>query len=222
MQHLDRAESDRRPIFLLCALLVAGVLFFVGRGFGQNAGSAAPTPQYAHDMHDAEDLRQSVKDMAEDLLRNIGMGNNRSGSMDEGLLVCTFVELKKLYRTSSFGRYLAEQLMSEFQQRQFRVVEMRQSREVLVKERYGEYGLSRDPEAMRQEVAAGAMLTGTYVATADNIIINARIIDNRSAALLSSATMILPRNRLTEELLADAATAPTRPREPLYMKRLEL
>jgi len=71
-------------------------------------------------------------------------------------------------------------------------------------------------------VAAGAMLTGTYVATADNIIINARIIDNRSAALLSSATMILPRNRLTEELLADAATAPTRPKEPLYMKRLEL
>jgi len=66
------------------------------------------------------------------------------------------------------------------------------------------------------------MLTGTYTSSKDSIVINARIIDNRSAKLLSSATAILPRNQLAEELLADTASVRMEKPEPLYLKKLEL
>ena len=112
--------------------------------------------------------------------------------------------------------------MSEFQQQDFRVIEMRKSKNVLIQEKHGEYGLSRDPGEIGTEISATAMLTGTYMSTAENIIVNARIMDNRSAELLSSATIIFPRNTLAEQLLVDSSTASKKPRGPLYMKRLEL
>ena len=140
----------------------------------------------------------------------------------DGLIVCTFVDLKKLYRTSSFGRYLAEQLMNEFQSRNYTVVELRKSSSVMIQEKKGEYGLSRDPDELGSSVDAGAMLTGTYTETDNNIIVNAKIIDNRTAKLLSSATMIFPRNQLSNRLLADSSTAVTKQPEPIYMKRLEM
>jgi len=66
------------------------------------------------------------------------------------------------------------------------------------------------------------MLTGTYTSNKDTIVINARIIDNRNAQLLSSATAIIPRNQLAEQLLADSASVQLRNPESLSLKRLEL
>ncbi|MFH1021011.1 MAG: FlgO family outer membrane protein, partial [Pseudomonadota bacterium] len=79
-----------------------------------------------------------------------------------------------------------------------------------------------NPAEVSQTVDAGAMLTGTYTPSKDSIVINARIIDNRSAKLLSSATAIIPRNTLAEQMLADTASVREGKPEPLYLKKLEL
>jgi len=101
-------------------------------------------------------------------------------------------------------------------------VEIRKSQAVMLEEKRGEFGLSRNPAEISQTVGAGAMLTGTYTPSKESIVINARIIDNRSAKLLSSATAIIPRNRLAEHLLADSASVRVGKPAPLYVKRLEL
>lgn len=168
-------------------------------------------------------LYREIKALADDLLRSLADPDPESGDLAEGIIVTTFVDLKKLYRTSSLGRYVAEQLLTEMGQRRYDVVELRKSRAVMVREPGGEYGLSRDPAEIVQSVRAGAMLAGTYTVAGEGIIINARIIDNRSARLLASATAILPRNRLTGELLADSASARVKTVvAPISMKKLEL
>ena len=177
----------------------------------------APPP-----INHARDFQELIQGMANELFRNLEDPDPEMGELGDGVLVCAFVDLKKLYRTSSFGRYLAEQMMTEMQNRHYTVVELRKSKAVLVQERKGEYGLSRQPEEIRDEVAAGAMLTGTYTPVQDHVIVNAKIIDNRTAALLSSTTLIFPRNKLINQLLTETASASPRQPEPVYMKRLEL
>ncbi len=174
------------------------------------------------DPNEAYVLEEAIRAMAHELYRNLREPDPEAGALAEGLLVSTFVDLKKLYRTSSFGRYVADQLMNDFQQMGYSVVEMRKANEVMVQERRGEYGLSRDPARIKAAQSAGTMLTGTYTLAPHHIMVNARILDNRSGVVLSSATAMFPRNYLSRTLLADTASAVTRRDEVVYMKKLEL
>jgi len=184
--------------------------------------AVAPVAPPALTVNEAAALRTEIQGLANELFRNLADADPENGDLGKGVLVCTFVELKKLSRTSSLGRYVAEQLMNEMQQRHYEVVEIRKSQAVMMQEKRGEFGLSRNPAEVSQNVAAGAMLTGTYTPSKDSIVINARIVDNRSAKLLSSATAIIPRNQLAEQLLADTASVREAKPEPLYLKKLEL
>ena len=216
------------PAMTLLALLVfpaqaaAFWPFSQGKAGTPKAEAVAPAVPPVLTVSEAAALRTEIQGLANELFRNLANGNPENGGLEQGVLVCTFVELKKLTRTSSFGRYVAEQLMSEMQQHHYEVVEIRKSQAIMLQEKRGEFGLSRNPDEISQSAAAGAMLTGTYTPSTDSIVINARIIDNRSAKLLSSATAILPRNQLAEELLADTASVRMEKPEPLYLKKLEL
>jgi TolB-like protein len=171
---------------------------------------------------EADELRLKIHSLAEELFMTIGDPDPESGVLADGLLVCTFVDLNDLYRASSFGRYVAEQLMNEFQRYSFPVLDMRKSRSVMVQEKRGEFGLSRDPNEIPASHSAGAMLTGTYLVGERDIMVNARILDNASGTLLSSATVVFPRNSLGELLLKDAATAKKQSPGVMYMKNLEM
>jgi TolB-like protein len=208
--------------FLKTALLV--LLFFPVQAAAFWPFSQAQAEGGAPSLtkNEAAALRIEIRALAEELFRNLADADPENGDLSKGVLVCTFVELKKLSRTSSLGRYVAEQLMSEMQQRQYQVFEIRKSQAVMLEEKRGEFGLSRNPAEISRTVAAGAMLTGTYTSNKDTIVINARIIDNRNAQLLSSATAIIPRNQLAKQLLADSASVQLRNPKPLSLKRLEL
>lgn len=231
--------SLRRPAPLLCFLaalflwaalgpLPAAQAFWpFSRSSGAESG-AAPEPPPAEAapgaplLEEEQALHREIGILAEELSRGLADPDPETGDLAEGIVVATFVDLKKLYRTSSLGRYVAEQLLTEMGQRRYDVIELRKSRAIMIREPGGEYGLSRDPGEIGQSIRAGAMLTGTYTVAGEGIIINARIIDNGSARLLASASVILPRNRLTGQLLADSATARVKNVEPMYMKKLEL
>ena len=234
MQFLRKPCPGRpTPSFLLKIMVLALLLFPVQAlafwPFSPSkprppveAEAVAPAAPPALTVSEAAALHKEIQGLANDLFRNLADGDPENGDLGKGVLVCTFVELKKLTRTSSLGRYVAEQLMNEMQQRHYDVVEIRKSQAVTLQEKRGEFGLSRNPAEINQSVAAGAMLTGTYTPSKDSIVINARIVDNRSAKLLSSATAIIPRNQLAEQLLADTASVREAKPEPLYLKKLEL
>lgn len=208
-------------VFLACMLLpVTAECFWPLSSPPEKEAPPPPEPNpFVEEMGQAGDLQSRIQEMAAILARNM---ESQAGLLVDGLSVCSFVELKKLYRTSSFGRYLAEQLMNEFQQQGYTVVEVRKGNSVIVQEKYGEYGLSRKPEEIGSSIEAGAMLTGTYVPVRDHILVSAKIVDNRDATLLSSATMIFPRDELGDILLSDSRTASTKRHEVTYLKRLEL
>ena len=228
MQFLRKHCPGRpTPSFLLKIIVLALLVFPVQALAFWPFSPNKPRPQTetvtaAPTMSEAAALHREIQGLADELFRNLGDAEAENSDLGKSILVCTFVELKKLTRTSSLGRYVAEQLMNEMQQRHYEVVEIRKSQAIMLQEKRGEFGLSRNPAEINQSVAAGAMLTGTYTSSKDSIVINARIIDNRSAKLLSSATAIIPRNQLAEQLLADTASVREAKPEPLYLKKLEL
>ena len=171
---------------------------------------------------EAHALLLQVRNMAEELFANLEDPDPLGGDLADGLLVSTFVDINKLYRTSSFGRYLAGQLMNEFQRSAYSVKDMRKSTSVMVQEKRGEFGLSRDVDEVAANHSAGAMLTGTYLVGENEIIVNARILENESSTLLSSATVIFPRNTLGNLMLQDTASARKQQADAVvYMKKLE-
>ena len=193
---------------------------------GMTGGGEPEVPPVAeiprlNSVDEARELELKIREMSKELISNLEASEFRAGLLEDGITVCTFVDLKNLYKSSSFGRYLAEQLMSEFQQKGYPVVEIRKSVSITMQERRGEYGLSRDPGEVKAELAARTMLTGTYTLTGDSILVNARIMDNKDAILLSSATIIFYRNELCNILLADTSAVIKPTNQFVYMKRLE-
>lgn len=183
----------------------------------------AMTPEPRPASHrEATGLVLSIEAMAAELLTNMNDADPDSGDMANGLIVTTFVESSKLHRTSSFGRYISEQLMNEFQRHAFTVVEIRKSTSIRMEEKQGEFGLSRDENDVPDTVQADAMLTGTYFIGNEDIIVTARILNNKTAALLASSTVIFPKNSLTNRMLADTASANKAAPPPLYLKRLNI
>ncbi|MDA8418664.1 MAG: FlgO family outer membrane protein [Desulfobacteraceae bacterium] len=221
---LPRPARSRAAI---CGLACFTVLYCSAAGRGEPQAPAEPQAAQAAalaDQGEAARFEASIRQMAGALFAHLGGdADPNQGDLADGIVVSSFVDLRQLTRTSSFGRYLAEQLMGEFQQRGYRVVEIRKSKDILIQERRGEYGLSRNPGEIKPEVAAQALVTGTYTVTEDSILVNAKVLDNRSAVLLSSATMVFPRTKLANLLLADSASArPPRARQEMTtMKRLE-
>lgn len=212
----------------LSLLIISMVLLPASSAF---CFETAPPPSYLEPMRlqdpgddsgDACALVTRVRILAEELFANLEEPDPYIGDLGEGMLVTTFVDINKLYRTSSFGRYLAEQIMNEFQSHSYKVIDMRKSLSVVVQEKRGEFGLSRDPEEISATASAGAMLTGTYLVGRDNIIVNARILDNESSVLLSSSTVIFERTPFTEKMLRDAAAAKAESADVLYLKKLEM
>lgn len=178
-----------------------------------------PADKYAHQ---AQEFDQEIKKIARTLFANLAEPDAVVGDLGDGVVMSSFVDLKKLSRTSSFGRYIAERMMTEFQHQGYNVVEIRKTRDILIQPKRGEYGLSRDIKQIAPRVTARAMVTGTYTVAGDKIMVNARIIDNKNAALLSSASGMFNKDALTTMLLSDAVSAAPRPNGVIYMKRLDL
>lgn len=209
---------------LLVTFLLFGIMIPTAYGEPPCQTTLKESTAAFSDDNQSEAFRAAIHEMAITLFSHIGDPDPETGDLADGIAVSSFVDLKKLTRTSSFGRYVAEQLMTEFQQRGYKVIEIRKSTSILIQEKRGEYGLSRDLAEIKQRVATRTLITGTYTMAIDHILVNAKVIDNKNAALLSSATMVLPRNQLTDLLLADSASAYPRKQEisSTSLKRLEL
>ena len=117
--------------------------------------------------------------------------------------VSTFVSLDNLYATSSLGRYLGEQLLSTLQQEGLEVIEVRKTPGLMVSPYHGEYALSRSMDEISLVQGAQAVVVGTYAVAGQEIFVNARLLRNDDNRVLSSASLVLPIDALTANLLAN-------------------
>ena len=119
-----------------------------------------------------------------DISRNV-----RKGGRYRSIIVSTFVDQDRLYRTNSFGRFLAERLMDELNQRGFAVIETRAARKLLVQPNIGEMALSRDAEEMMNKYEADAIVLGTYKKLGNVLSVNTRMIVLDNQEVVSVANM---------------------------------
>lgn len=121
--------------------------------------------------------------------------------LNQPIIVTTFVNLNNLNKSSVFGRALAEKLLTELHQAGFTVSEIRKGKDVFLREELGELILTRDAKETMGKTHARAVLAGTYVATADSVIVNARLIDLQTPLILSSCSYTLKMTKEFEKLL---------------------
>ena len=154
-----------------------------------SAGSAAPGPG----------LSARINQLGQALIGNAG-----EPVADEYVVaVSTFVSLDNLYATSSLGRYLGEQLLSALQQAGLEVTEVRKTPGLMVSPSHGEFALSRNMDEISRVQTAQAVVVGTYAVAGQEILVNARLLRNEDNRVLSSATLVLPLDAMTANLLAN-------------------
>ncbi|RUM89433.1 MAG: hypothetical protein DSZ23_03250 [Thermodesulfatator sp.] len=184
-----------------------------GAGASNSLSSPAPAarqevPAYQAPSFDIENMDEAsffnlqIHEMAVQLMKNFHIDPGPEGP----IAVATFVDLNNLYRTSPFGRYVAEQLMGELQRAGFNVVEIRKTETIMIKEKFGEYGLSRDVQEIAQESSASYVLAGTYVTRGRYIMLNARLISNQNNMVASSGLKILRRDPFLDKMLRPTAS----------------
>jgi len=112
---------------------------------------------------------------------------NKISSNDTGTLTITsFVNLDHLNKTSQFGRVLAESLYTELFIRGFNVTDFRGQNAISINTD-GEFYITRDIEKLQSEVPNTYIVIGTYSQIDENVVINVRILDNRTGKIVASA-----------------------------------
>ena len=140
-----------------------------------------------------------VQQLGADLVAGAG----QEGMSEYSVAVSTFVNLDNLYATSALGRYVGEQLIGELQRAGAEVVDVRKTPGLMVSERHGEYGMSRNMDELGFTQAAQATVVGTYSVNGREVLLNARLLRNQDNVVLSSARASLPMDSLVAGMLAD-------------------
>ena len=129
--------------------------------------------------------------------------------------VTTFVNLDDLYSTSSFGRMVGEQLMSELAMKGYDIVELRHSDALQFLSNAGEFALSRQVSAVKSEQNLGGVIVGTYVASPERVYLNARLLDPRSSVVLSAGSVEMEKTKELARLLRSGGFTTTLERIPV-------
>ncbi len=108
------------------------------------------------------------------------------------LLVTTIVNIDALEDSSTFGRTLSQYLCSALVIRGNSVKEVRMRTSLFVKQKGGEFILSRDVKKLISEQSSQAILVGTYSMGRYTVQVNLRLIDSVDSTILSSYDVALP------------------------------
>ena len=138
------------------------------------------------------------------------------GHTNGTLGVMTFVDLDNLYGSSSFGRFLGEQLMTELAMRGYNVVELRKADVMQIMSYQGEFALSRDVETLRGFQNLAGVIVGTYVGSSpDRVYINARLLDPKTAMILSAGSVEMDKTSEIKRMMRSNSFAPSMERIPV-------
>lgn len=145
---------------------------------------------------DARELKLKIRDLAEQLISNVTDKRLRNVVA----LPTTFVDQDNFKRTSSFGRYIAEQLFYEFNQRGFPVREYRADKAIHMEPGQGDFLLSRAlPDVSTRNAA---VIVGTYYQDKNNVFVNARLIRGSDGRVLRTGQLVMPITGVTGRMLA--------------------
>lgn len=170
-----------------------GVIFMPGKTM------KAPNVRFI----EAREIKLKVRELADQLTANLPE-SVKCGTF----LPVTFVSQDNFDSTSSFGRYIAEQLYFEFNQRGMKVQEYRLASKITMTEGFGETALTRKQQPKSIRSANDILAVGTYFSTRDAVMLNARLVRGSDKMVLSSANMVFKQTRLSRQMLAKRSVKP--------------
>lgn len=111
---------------------------------------------------------------------------------DKPLIAATFVNIDDLSKASSFGRIVSEQVASRFTQKGIKVVEILLRNSVYIKQKGGEFLLSRELRSISSQHNAQAVIVGTYAVGRKNVYVTTRLINASDNIIMASHDYSLP------------------------------
>lgn len=149
---------------------------------------------------DARELRLKIRELAAQLIA--GMDPSLRGHV---AIPTSFVNQEDFSQSSPLGRFIAEQLFHECNQRGFPVREYRLAPAVSVTAE-GEFLLSREVPGISTQSKGAVFVVGTYFIDRQAVFINARL-TRGDGTVLRTAQIILPASGITRRMLAGSGKA---------------
>jgi TolB-like protein len=112
--------------------------------------------------------------------------------LEKPVIAASFVNIDDLDKSSSFGRIISRQVGSRFTARGIKVIEMLLRHNVYIRQRGGEFLLSRELRNISSEHDAQAVIVGTYAVGRHKVLITARLIRSSDSVILASHDYTLP------------------------------
>lgn len=122
-------------------------------------------------------------------------------------VITSFVDLNNLGETSGLGRLMGEHFMHQLQIRGWNVTDIRMTRDLIINEE-GEFSLSRELKRLRGTLSAANVVTGTYTATVDGILVSVRVLDLATGQVVSTAQTRFMRDKFINSLVDKPRPAP--------------
>lgn len=128
-----------------------------------------------------------MRDMAQDLTDK-ALGFEPKNTM---VVVTTFVPVGEYDKSDYFGKLCSEQMLVGLAEKQFRVYDLRKTKQILVKNREGFFSLSDRVEDLTPRFRTELILVGSYALVSSELIINAMLIKAEDGQVISSSTQTM-------------------------------
>ncbi len=114
---------------------------------------------------------------------------------DKPLIAASFANIDDLTASSTFGRMASEVIAAGLTDRGFKVIEVKMRDSLFIKQRAGEFMLSRQLQHVSQEHNAQAVILGTYAIGGENLYVNVRVVRTLDNIVIGSHDFKLPLNQ---------------------------
>lgn len=159
-----------------------------------------------------------VRELASQLLET------RSNEALSGLvaLPTSFLNLNDFADTNSLGRYMAEAMFYEFNQRGVPVREYRMDGKIHMVEAKGEFALTRQLPPLKVNQKWTAVLMGTYLKQGSAYFVNVRLVRPLDGMVLRTGQIVFGNNSLLAEMTAKPSPPPVPPPPPFSSGSLRI
>ena len=147
-------------------------------------------------------LESTIASLAAQMLENKKLDTNKP------VLITSFVRLDEFKKTTEFGRVVSESLINELSNKGFEIIEFRGQMAVSINDE-GEYFISRKPHELKSKIPDTYVVVGTYSRQAGKVMLNARVIDNITGKIITSARATYVHN-VKEDCIVFNDCAPAR------------
>ena len=177
----------RSSILAASLLIITGCVYTGNDAVSQENDRVQTTKQHLEVAADNQKyvttqntLEATIASLAAQMMQNKKMDTNKP------VLITSFVRLDQFKKTTEFGRVISESLINELSNRGFNIIEFRGQMAVSINDE-GEYFISRKPHEIKGSIPNTYVVVGTYSRQAGRIMLNARVIDNITGKIITSA-----------------------------------